>query len=102
MSEEKAELVCLRCCCTDPSGRKIGLVIFASVLHFFALGLTFVALKLLINKRIAGDINDPNEASLFVDTTNTVLYALSSFCLSRYTSGLGDYIGWAPHPQSHP
>ena len=87
------EVWCLSCCCHTARDRKVGLIIFTSILHFFALGITFVALKLLINQRIAGDIDDPNEASLFVDTTNTVLYAVASFLCSRYTSGLSDYVG---------
>ena len=53
-------------------------------------------LKLLINKRIAGDANEPNSDSAFVDATNIFLYSLMSFLCGRYNSGLSDYIGRKP------
>lgn len=71
-------------------------VIFTAFLNYFAIGITVVPLKLLINKRIAGDADDPNSASAFVDTTNIFLYAFMSFLCGRYMSGLGDYIGRKP------
>jgi MFS family permease len=73
-----------------------GWVILAAFLNYFAIGITVVPLKLLINKRIAGDPDDPNSASAFTDTTNIFIYAFMSFMFGRYMSGFGDYVGRKP------
>jgi hypothetical protein len=69
------------------------LIILSATQYFFGIAITLISLKLLINERIAGDVQKPNSESAFVDTTNIMLHAFMSFSCGRYTSGLGDYVG---------
>ena len=51
LSPSTSWMLSMCCCFKDPSDKQAAYIIFASVLHFLAIGLTSVALKLLINKR---------------------------------------------------
>lgn len=83
-------------CFKLPADRKAFLIILAAVLYYFSIGLTSISLSLLINQRIAGDPEEPNSASVVVQTTVIFIHSTCSFFLGRYTSGLGDYIGRKP------
>jgi MFS family permease len=67
-----------------------------AVIYFLAIAMNAIPKKLLINEVIAGDAEDPNSESAFVDSTSHFIHSAISFFGGRYTSGLGDYIGRKP------
>ena len=83
-------------CFKELRDRQTGLIIFTAVLYFMSAALTAIPLTLLINKRIAGDPEDPNAESAFVVATNSFIHSIISFLGARYSSGIGDYVGRKP------
>ena len=76
--------------------RQTALIIISAVLYFMSTAVTAIPLTLLINKRIAGDPEEPNAESAFVVATLSFIHSFISFLGARYTSGLGDYVGRKP------
>jgi MFS family permease len=87
---------CLKCLFSKARDREVALVIVVSVLYFLGVAMSAFPLILLINKRIAGDAEDPDAESVFVYTTVGILHTFMNFLTGRYTSGLGDYVGRKP------
>lgn len=84
------------CCFKNEADRECCLIVVISLVYLLAVGLNYIPIKLLINKKIAGDAEHPNSQSVFVDTTSHFVHSLTSFACGRYTSGLGDYTGRKP------
>ena len=85
------------CCCIEKLvDRQTALIIFAAVVYFLAVTITVIPLKLLMNKRIAGDEEEPNSKSAGVDNISSIIHAFVSFFAARYTSGLSDFTGRKP------
>lgn len=95
--EHKKENQLAFCCCIDKFvDRQTALIILCAVMYFVPVTITTIPLKLLMNKRIAGDAEEPNSESAFVDNTVSVIHAFVSFFAGRYSSGLSDFTGRKP------
>lgn len=75
---------------------QFGFIVFSGMIYFMALAMSVLSVKFTINKQFAGDVDEVNRKSAFVDTTVSFLYAASSLFSAKYCAALSDYLGRRP------